>query len=71
MWNMFAMIFKCFSGVQVFQTHVSSVSPVFFCMLQLLHLDIFINRSGVAHGMHLAWKVAGGVGDARAARAHW
>jgi hypothetical protein len=31
-----------FSSVflRVFQTHVSSVSSVFFCMLQMFHLDI-------------------------------
>jgi hypothetical protein len=36
--HMFAMVLKCFSGVffQVFQTHVSSVSP----MLQMLHLNV-------------------------------
>ena len=26
--------------LQVFQTHVSSVLFVFFCMLQVLHLDV-------------------------------
>jgi hypothetical protein len=31
---MFAMVFKCFSGV------FTSVSFVLFCMLQLLHLDV-------------------------------
>jgi hypothetical protein len=37
--HMFAMIFK--SGVlQVFHTHVLSISSVFSCMLQLLHLNV-------------------------------
>jgi hypothetical protein len=31
---MFVMVFKCF------QTLISSVLSVFFCILQLLHLDI-------------------------------
>jgi hypothetical protein len=43
----------------VFQIHVSSVSSVFFCMLQVLHLDVFKSRSGVAHGMHVESKRGG------------
>jgi len=31
--------------------HVSSVSFVFFYMLQVLYLNIFKHRSGVAHRM--------------------
>jgi hypothetical protein len=47
---MFAMIFKCF---QVFQKHVSSVSSVFFCMLQVLHLDVLkVDRASVVD-LHL------------------
>jgi hypothetical protein len=49
---MFAVVFKCFSGV------FASVSDVYFkcficllCMLQLLHLDVSKDRSGVAHGI--------------------
>jgi hypothetical protein len=36
------MVFNCFSGVflQVFQTYISSVSSVLFCMFQVLHLDV-------------------------------
>jgi hypothetical protein len=39
---MFAIVFKCFFHMflQVFQTHVSSVSFVFLCIFQVLHLDI-------------------------------
>ena len=38
---MFEMIFKYFQVfLQVFQTHISSVSSYFFCMLQLLHVDV-------------------------------
>jgi hypothetical protein len=37
----FAMVFQVFSGFfQVFQTHVSSVSSVFRCMLQMFHMDV-------------------------------
>jgi hypothetical protein len=38
--RMFAMVFNYFScAFQVFQQHVSNVSFVFRCMLQVLHLD--------------------------------
>jgi hypothetical protein len=51
----FSYIFQAFS--QVFQTFVSSVSFIFFCILQLLHIDVSkIDR--VLH-MRCAWKVAG------------
>ena len=54
---MFAMVFQVF--FQVFQTHVSSVLSVLFCMLQLLHLDVSkINR--MLH-MEYAWQTAGDV----------
>jgi len=62
---MFTMAFKCFSGIfcKCFQTHILSVSYVFFYMLQLLHLNVLkIDR--VLH-MGCAWKVAGGAGDVR------
>jgi hypothetical protein len=43
--------FQVFSGgffYQVFQKHVSSVSSVFFSMLQVLHLDVSkVNRASV------------------------
>jgi hypothetical protein len=42
--------FQCFLVVfyQVFQKYVSSVSSVFFCMLQVLHLDVLkVNRASV------------------------
>jgi len=43
---------------------------VFFCTLQLLHLDVFKSRSGVVHGMHVGsgWRRgrrSGGVGHVR------
>jgi hypothetical protein len=59
---------QCFSDV--FQTLVSSVSSVSFCMLQLLHRDVS-NVDRVLHNRY-AWEatddaddVWGGVGDAR------
>ena len=37
----FAMVFKCSQMfLQVFQTHVSSVSSIFRRILQVLHLDV-------------------------------
>ena len=30
----------CICMLQVFQTHASSVSSIFFCMLQVLHMDV-------------------------------
>jgi hypothetical protein len=51
---MFAMVFMCFQTfLQVFQTLLSSVSSVFFYMLQLLYLDVSKVDHGVAHGMHM------------------
>ena len=38
---------------QVFQTHVSSVSSVFFCMLQVLHLNVSKVDRGVVHEMRV------------------
>jgi hypothetical protein len=43
--------FQAFS--QVFKTFVSSVSPIFFCMLKLLHLDVSKVNQVFAHGMHV------------------
>jgi hypothetical protein len=42
MFRMFAMIFKCISGVffKCFQKHVSSVSSIVERMLQVLYLDV-------------------------------
>jgi hypothetical protein len=37
--------------LQVLQTHVSSVSSVVFCMLQLLHLYV----SKVDRVLHMGW----------------
>jgi hypothetical protein len=53
--------FQVFFGIflQVFQTHVSSVSSVFFFMLQVLHPGCFKSRSGVADvamAMHACFK---------------
>jgi hypothetical protein len=55
--------FQMFS--QVFQTLVSSVSSVFFCMLQLLHLDISKVDWFVAHGMRVGsdWRRRGDMVD--------
>ena len=39
----------CTRMLQVFQTHVSSVSSVFFCMLQVLHLDVSKVDQDVGH----------------------
>ena len=57
----FLIVFQSFS--QVFQMLVSSVSSVFFSMLQLLHLDV----SKVDPVLHIgcAWETADGVGDVR------
>jgi hypothetical protein len=41
--------FFCTRMLQVFQTHVSSVSSVFFYMLQVLHLDVLEVDRDVAH----------------------
>jgi hypothetical protein len=58
-YNGFQMLFKRFS--QVFHTFVSSVSSVFFYMLQLLHLDISkVNR--VLH-IECPWKAASSTDD--------
>jgi hypothetical protein len=57
-----AMIFKCFQVfTRVFQTLVSNVSSVFFCMLQLLH----VNVSKVDRVLHIGCmrEVAGGTSD--------
>jgi hypothetical protein len=62
---MFAMVFKCFQMfLQVFQMHVSSVLSVFFCMSQVLYLDV----SKVDQVLHIgcAWEAGGGVSDPRA-----
>ena len=54
----FSNVLQAFS--QVFNTLVSSVSSVFFCMLQLLHLDVLkVNR--VLH-MKYVWEAADGAG---------
>jgi hypothetical protein len=51
---MFGMVFKCFKGV------FASVLSIFFCMLQLLHMDVTkVDR--VLH-MGFAWEAAGGAG---------
>jgi hypothetical protein len=65
MLHMFAMVFKGFlvTFSQVFQTLVSSVSSIFFCMLQLLYLDVLkVDRilrmavgSGWRCGRHSGW----------------
>ena len=47
----FSSVFQVFS--QVFQTHVSSVSSVFFCMLQVLHLNVSKVDRGVVHEMRV------------------
>jgi hypothetical protein len=55
MLRMFAMVFKCFKlFLQVFKTHVSNISSISFCMLQVLHLDV----SKVDQMLHMgyAWE---------------
>jgi hypothetical protein len=62
---MFVLVFKYFLGIfcKCFRCVVSSVSFVFFCMLQLLHLDVSkVDR--VLH-MRIMWEAAGGAGDVR------
>jgi hypothetical protein len=54
--NIFSGVF--FASVQ---THVSSVSSVFFCMLQLLHLN-FLKVDWVLD-MGCMWEESGGVDD--------
>jgi hypothetical protein len=55
--NDFQAFFRCFCKC------FRRVSSAFFCMLQLLYLDISkVDR--VLH-MRCAWEVAGGVGDVR------
>jgi hypothetical protein len=44
---MFHLFFTCM--LQVFQAHVSSVLSVFFCMLQVLHMDVSKVDWDVAH----------------------
>ena len=39
----------CTHIFQVFQTHVSSVSSVFFCMLQVLYLDVSKTDRDITH----------------------
>jgi hypothetical protein len=66
---MFAMVFKFFQAfLQVFQTLVSSVLFIFFCMLQLLHLNVS-KIDWVLH-MGCVWEAAGDADDVRAAWAH-
>jgi hypothetical protein len=59
--NVFQNIFEAFS--QVFQTLVSSVSSVLFCMSQLLYLDV----SKVDQMLHMwcVWEAPGDAGDVR------
>jgi hypothetical protein len=49
--NGFQVFFRCV--LQVFQIHVSIVSSVFFCMLQVLHLDILKVDRTSASDLHL------------------
>jgi hypothetical protein len=53
----FCICLQCFSGV------FASVSYVFFCMLQQLHLDV----SKVDQVLHMrcTWEAADGMGDIR------
>jgi hypothetical protein len=52
---MFAMIFKCFSGV------FASVSSVFFYMLQLSYL--IVSKVNRVLPMGFAWEAVGGADD--------
>ena len=51
----------------MFQTHVSSVSSVFFCMLQVLHLNVSKVDRGVVHEM----RVGSGRGCEQSPRTVW
>jgi hypothetical protein len=55
----FSSVFHVF--FQVFQTHVLNVSSIFFCMLQLLHLDVL--KVYQRWHMGCAWKTADDAGD--------
>ena len=57
----FLNVFQVFS--QLFQTFVSSVSFIFFCMIQLLYLDV--SKVDRVLYMGCTWKVAGGADDVR------
>ena len=57
--NGFQMFLRCFH--KCFQTLVSSVSSIFFCMLQLLYPDV-LKVDQVLH-IGCAWVAADGVGD--------
>jgi glutathione S-transferase len=59
MLHMFAMIFKCFSGV------FASVSSVFFYMLQLSYL--IVSKINQVLPMGFAWEAVGGADDIKAA----
>jgi hypothetical protein len=49
---LFAMVLKYFRVfLQVLQMHVSSISSIFFCMLQVLHPNVSKVYRGYAHGM--------------------
>jgi len=78
----FLMAFQVF--LQVFQTHVSSVSSVFTCMLQIFHLDVIKTNRVLLLGTHLPQQASkqgnrgdvsglhvgsGGASDVRTARA--
>jgi hypothetical protein len=57
--------------LQVFQTHVLSISSIFFCMLQVLLLDVS-KEDRVLH-MEYVWEARGGMSGPRAVnvRAAW
>ena len=59
----FSNVFQVFS--QVFQTFVSSVSSMFFCTLQLLHLEV--SKVDRVLYMGSAWEADGSADDVRAA----
>jgi hypothetical protein len=62
MLHIFVMVSNIFEAFpRVFQTFVSNGSLAFFCMLQLLHLNI----STIDRTLHMiyAWKIADDVGD--------
>ena len=77
----FLMAFQVF--LQVFQTHVLSVSSVFTCMLQIFHLDVIKTNRVLLLGTHLLQQASkrgnrggvsglhvgsGGAGDVRTAQ---
>jgi hypothetical protein len=55
------MVFKCFRAFsQVFHIFISSIPSVFFCMLQMLYLNV--SKVDRVLYMVCAWEVVGSAG---------